>query len=457
LQANSARTNAAEASKNLAAADLAASKAREQLEGVHAACEAELARGKRDVARMDSWVQALRSDVDSATSRATKALERASVAEAAACQSREDEIRARADLKVKVESVASLEASCLALGANLAKVRGALVSEAERASGAECMVEQLRAQLQVAVDASDLNESEILRIARNARTDAKASKTITTPDEQSPSKPVQHGELATLKDIEQALGLAGNGDIDRAATKTLQQECQLPCDPVHHDSFDETPAVSKESLEPAEQHACPSDVLTGYRRMRTKKADPARMTGSHHTKGIPKARAKGKANGRAKGKAQGKAKGKASGKTSSVPLRKLHIKRAKVAAEKKQSARLPRLGVDRTAAAAAAATDVGSYQNYAPTADSATPKRGQNKQQMKVTPQASKEPRKLRVRSQIGKSNTACSAKLRTCDVNSTALTSENSLGPQAGNPETCHVASRAATMVEQGSDSLRH
>jgi len=166
------------------------------------------------------------------------------------------------------------------------------------------------------VDASDLNESEILRIARNARTDAKASKTITTPDEQSPSKPVQHGELATLKDIEQALGLAGNGDIDRAATKTLQQECQLPCDPVHHDSFDETPAVSKESLEPAEQHACPSDVLTGYRRMRTKKADPARMTGSHHTKGIPKARAKGKANGRAKGKAQGKAKGKASGKTS---------------------------------------------------------------------------------------------------------------------------------------------
>jgi len=69
---------------------------------------------------------------------------------------------------------------------------------------------------------------------------------------------------------------------------------------------------------------------------------------------------------------------------------------------------------------------------------------------MKVTPQASKEPRILRVRSQIGTRNAACSVKLRTCDVSSYALTSESSLGPAAADPKTRNVANLAAKMVEQ-------
>ena len=78
---------------------------------------------------MESWVEALRSDADSATSRAIMALERVGIVEAAARQSQGDEIRARTDLQVKVESIASLEATCHALRADLAKVRGALVSK----------------------------------------------------------------------------------------------------------------------------------------------------------------------------------------------------------------------------------------------------------------------------------------------------------------------------------------
>mmetsp|Transcript_30419 Transcript_30419/g.59667 ORF Transcript_30419/g.59667 Transcript_30419/m.59667 type:complete len:458 (+) Transcript_30419:2-1375(+) len=444
LEANTARQDAAEASKNLAAANLDASKAREQLAEVRTACDAELAKGKRDVDRMESWVEALRSDADSAATRATMALERVSVAEAAASQSREGEIRARADLQVKLESIAGLEGACHALRADLAKVRGALALEAERASGAERMVEQLRIQLQVAADATDLHESEIVRMAGKTKTDAKASKTmLMTVSEQSANK--------TFEAVEQALGFASSSDVDRAASETLQQECQLPSVTVHHDTFVDTPTVSKESPKLTEQHACPSDVLSGYRRMHTKKAQPARMTSSHHTKGRAKVKAKGKAESKAKGKARGKAKGKA----SSVLLRKLHIKTVKVAEQKKQSVRRPRSRVDRNAAASAAAaaaaaamTDVGSYKNHASTADATTPKRGQGKQQAKVTPQASKEPRKLRARSQINKSSKASMAKLRNCNLSSSALTSETSFEHPAEDPETCNVANLAAEMV---------
>lgn len=81
------------------------------------------------------------------------------------------------------------------------------------------------------------------------------------------------------------------------------------------------------------------------------------------------------------------------------------------------------------AAAAAAVVDAGSYQNHAATSDAATPKRGQNKKQTKVTPQATKEPQKLWVRNQIRKTGTTCSDKLRTCDVSSSAMTLESSPG----------------------------
>jgi len=445
LEANTARRDAAEASKNEAAANLASSQAHEQLTEVKSACDEELAKGKRDVARMESWLAALQSDVDSAASRATSASERASVAEAAASQSRADEVRARADLQVKVEDIARLESSCHALRADLAKVRGALTSEAERASGAERMVEQLRTQLRVALNASDLHESEILRMIR---ADSKASKSaVTTVDKQSPSKAAQHDEPATVEDVAQALGLTGSSNIESAVSETLQQECQLPFDTAHHESADETPTVSNQSLESAGQKACPSAVLPGSRRMRTKKADPSRVIKSQQTKG--------KAKAKAKGKAKVKGKGKAKGKASRVPLRKLHIKTAKVADAEKRSVRKA-----AAAAAAAAATagvaaialgDTGNHKDRVAKEDVATPKRGKRKAQTKVTPQATKET-KLRVTSRISKTRAACSAKLRTA-----ALASESSPGHPAEDLDTCKVANLDAQMAEQTSESLQH
>jgi len=195
------------------AAERTAAAAQEKLEEQDRRFQEELKEKMKGAVELETTCTDLRASLTKAQEEADYGSAMAAVSEKAASDAKEMasaakacEVKARAELQVKVDEATRLSAACCALQMEIADARRELSSTTERATASENTISELRSQLKVALGVSELRGDEVRKLARAPPKPKSDDKPLQDPLRTPKAKGQQAIEL-TLADVELALGM----------------------------------------------------------------------------------------------------------------------------------------------------------------------------------------------------------------------------------------------------------